>query len=114
MGKSLIVNKFDNGSAINTYVPADDEKAQAFADAVMDGETTVFTETSKSGSDAVDEARTCTVMYKNADSGKKDYMNIIVPTSKHEGDVEDVFNGKTINGIVIDEVHVIGLRKVAY
>jgi hypothetical protein len=113
MAKSMIVNTLGT-KKITSYVPADATAAQAFADAVMDGETAVFEAVSTAGSDLVNEAEEVNVMIQNETSLAKSYLTFIVPTTKHEGDVISALQGKTINGVLADKVVVIGMRTVQY
>jgi len=114
MAKSMIVNEFDNGKRLTCYVPAGATEAQSFADAVMESKTTVFEQTSTAGSDIVDTARHVDVMIQQTDTGAKAYLNFIIPTAKHEGDVISALQDKTINGVKADKIVIIGMRATAY
>jgi len=114
MAKSMIVNSFDGGKSLTTYVPAGATEAQAFADAVMDSATTVFEETSIAGSDLVDTSRYVNVMIQQTDSGAKAYLNFTIPTSKHEGDVISALQDKTINGVKADKIIIVGMRSAVH
>jgi len=112
--KSMIVNEFSNGKSLTSYVPAGATEAQAFADAVLDGETTVFEQTSVAGSDSVDTARPVDVMIQDKETGSKTYLNFVIPTSKHEGDVIAALQDKTVNGVKADKVVIVGMRSTLY
>ncbi len=107
--KSMIRNKLGE-KTLTMYVPSGSTEAQAFADAVLDGETSVFEQTSQSGTDVATQGRSVNVMIQNEASGAKDYLRFIIKMSKHEGDVITALLGKTINGITIDKVVVIGMN----
>lgn len=111
--KSMIINKLGSKN-VTSYVPADATSAQAFADAVMDGETTIYEEVSSAGSDNVSEAEDVNVMIQNDTTNAKTYMSFLIKSTKHEGDVISALKGKTFNGVLADKVVVIGMRTVTY
>ena len=109
MSKSMIVNKLGNKKLV-MYVPANSTSAQSFADAILDGESKVYEETSSIGSDDVSSARDVNVMLKNDASGQKTYLSFIIKNTKHEGDVISALQGKTFDGILADTVVIISMR----
>ena len=109
MGKSMIKNTLGSRT-LSLYLPCGNTEAQAFADAVLDGTTEVFEQTSVSGSDVVTQARDVNVMIQNETSGAKAYLSFLIKQTKHEGDVISALLGKTLNGIVADKIVVISMR----
>lgn len=113
MAKSMIRNQLGT-KTLTSYVPAGNVEAQAFADAVLDGETKVYEEISKTGSGLVDTARAVNVMLQQEDTGAKTYLNFTIPTSKHEGDVIAALETKTFNGVKADKVVVVSMRATTH
>lgn len=113
MGQSMIVNTLGTKN-FTSYVPADAVAAQAFADAVLDGETKVYEKISVSGNDVVNEAEEVNVMLQQDSDNAKTYLNFLVKSTKHEGDVITALQGKTFNGVKADKVVVIGMRTVQF
>lgn len=111
--KSMIRNKLGE-KTLTMYVPAGSTEAQAFADAVLDGETKVYEALSVSGSDLVDTARDVNVMIQQESTGAKTYLRFIVKSTKHEGDVITALQGKTFNGVKADKVVIVGMRSSTY
>ncbi len=107
--KSMIRNRVGSKTFTN-YLPCGSTEAQAFADAVMDGTTAVYEELSTVGSDAVDTARDVNVMVQNETSGAKAYLNFLIKSTKHEGDVIAALLNKTFDGVLADKVVVISMR----
>ena len=98
---------------LTSYVPAGNVAAQAFADAVMDGETEVLEEISSVGSDAVSSAFYVNVMIVN-DAGKKGYLKFIIKETKNEHDVYQALVGKTFNGILVDRAVITGMSSAEF
>lgn len=109
MGQSMIKTKLGS-KYITTYVPSGHTEALAFAEAVMDGEHTVYSQISSLGSDIVNEAEDVNVMIEEDATKKKAYMSFLIKSTKHEGDVIAALVGKTFNGVKADKVVVIGIR----
>lgn len=108
MAKSMIKNKVGS-KILSVYVPCGSTEAQAFADAVLDGTTDVYQQESVSGSDVVDTARDVRVMIQSETSGAKAYLNFLIKSTKHEGDVITALLAKTFNGVKADKVVVISM-----
>lgn len=113
MARSMIRNVLGT-KTLTMYVPAGNVEAQAFADAVLDGETKVYEAVSTLGSDVVDTARNVSVMVQDDTTGSKAYMAFLIKSTKHEGDVISALQGKTFNGVKADKVVVIGMRSTQY
>ncbi|NCS70410.1 MAG: hypothetical protein COT46_00195 [Sulfurimonas sp. CG08_land_8_20_14_0_20_36_33] len=113
MAKSMIRNKLGT-KTLTMYVPANNVAAQAFADAVLDGETSVYEGLPAVGSDVVTTARDVNVMIQETATGAKAYLSFIIKATKHEGDVTTALLGKTFNGVIADKVVIIGMRTVTY
>ena len=113
MAQSMIRNLLGS-KTLTSYVPAGATEAQAFADAVLDGETKVYEELSITGSDAVNTARDVNVMIQQTDTEAKTYLRFVIKSSKHEGDVISALATKTFNGVKADKVVVISMRSVTY
>lgn len=109
MSKSMIKNTLGT-KVLTMYVPSGSTEAQAFADAVLDGETKVYEQLSEAGTDTATTARYVNVMIQQDSTGSKVYMKFIIKTSKHEGDVISALQGKTFNGVKADKVVVIGMN----
>ena len=107
--KSMIRNTL-GGKVLTSYVPADAVSAQAFADAVMDGETKVYQQLSVVGTDTATQARYVNVMIQDNTSLAKRYMTFIIKLSKNEGDVISALAGKTFDGIKADKVVIVSMR----
>lgn len=111
--KSMIRNTLGL-KTLTMYVPAGSSEAQAFANAVLDGETKVYELTTVAGSDLVDTARDVNVMIQADSSGAKAYLRFIIKSTKHEGDVITALQGKTFNGVKADKVVIVGMRSSTY
>jgi len=97
-----------------SYVPATDEKAKAFAEALMPGEYEVFSKVGDSGSDSVSDGyKTWLVMVKN-EAGLKTYLSFATPLGKTSDDVINALVGKTFNSVKADRVIVINSRSVTF
>ena len=107
--KSMIRNTL-GGKILTSYVPADAVSAQAFADAVMDGETKVYQQLSVVGTDTATQARYVNVMIQDNTSSAKRYMTFVIKLSKNEGDVISALAGKTFDGIKADKVVIVSMR----
>lgn len=113
MAKSMIINTL-GGKNLTSYVPCDAVSAQAFADAVMDGETKVYTQLSVSGTDTATSGRYVNVMVADNTTLAKRYMTFIIKSSKNEGDVITALSGKTFDGIKADKVVIVSMRSASF
>jgi hypothetical protein len=113
MAVSMIRQKLGNKTFIN-YVPASDEDAKSFADALMPGEYTILTRVAESGSDNVTEAMKWILMLRNEETHEKTYLTFYAPLSKSENDIRDALLGKTFNGVKADTIVVITARKYSF
>lgn len=111
--KTMIINRV-NGKNNTIYVPTDDVNANTFATNFLDGEFQVLKFASEAGSDVVASCYDVNLMFKNVASGMKSYMSMLVPVTKTEEDIFTVLKGLTINGILIDEVYIISMKKVIF
>ena len=109
MAKSMITQKLGNKIYTN-YVPADATNAQDFADAMMPGETVVYSAGAPTGSDAVDESFSVSVMIQQDSDNAKTYLNLVIPVTKGESDIHDALSGKTYNDIKADNIVILGMR----
>ena len=114
MAKSMIRNTLGS-KTLTMYVPAGNVAAQAFADAVLDGQTKVFEAISTTGSgSSVADARDVNVMIQNETTGEKAYLSFLIKKTKNEGDVISALQGKTFNGVLANKVVIIGMRTVTF
>jgi len=113
MAVSMIRQKLGN-KTFTSYVPADDENAKAFADALMPGEYEILKKTGENGSDTVTQSRKWTVMIRNEETHEKTYLTFYSPISKSSDDVKSALSGKTFNGVKADTIVVINARKYTF
>lgn len=113
MGKSMIRQKLGS-KTLTCYVPAGNVEAQAFADAVLDGETKVYEQLSETGTDTASTGRYVNVMIQDDVTSSKSYMKFIIASTKHEGDVISALEGKTFNGVKADKVVIIGMSSAEF
>ena len=113
MGKCMIRNKLGS-KVLTSYVPAGNVAAQAFADAVLDGETEVYEQTSETGTDSATTGEYVNVMIQDETSQSKAYLKFIIKSTKHEGDVISALEGKTFNGVKADKVVIIGMTSAEF
>ena len=111
--KSMVRNTLGS-KTFTTYLPCGTQEAQAFASAVLDGETEVYKVESVSGTDTALTGRDVNVMIQNDTTSAKTYLRFIVKSSKHEGDVVAALQGKTFNGVKADKVVIVGMRSAEY
>lgn len=111
--KTMIINRI-NGKNNTIYVPTDDVNAQAFATGFLDGEYQVLKFASEAGNDVVASVYDVNLMVKNTTSGVKSHMSMYVPVTKTEEDIFNVVKGLTINGVLVDEVYIISMKKVIF
>ena len=113
MAVSMIRQKLGNKTFTN-YVPAGDEDAKSFADALMPGEYEILSKTAESGSDAVTQSRKWTLMLRNDETHEKTYLTFYAPLSKSSKDIKEALIGKTFNGVKADTIVVIHSRKYQF
>jgi len=113
MAISMIRQKLGNKIFVN-YVPADDENAKAFADALLPGEYEILKKVGESGSDTATDARFYSVMLRNEESHEKTYLSFYAKSNKTTNDVISALKGKTFNGVKADTVIILKARKVVY
>lgn len=103
--KTLLVNQV-NGTKKTYALPTDAAGAQSFAEAMLEGEYAIYKSEGKSGSDLVTVAPTMiTVAFWNdANPRNRGYGTFVIPATKTENDLFTVLTGKTLNGILIDQV----------
>ena len=109
---SMIRQKLGN-KTFTSYVPATDENAKAFAEALLPGEYEILTKVGESGSDNVtDGYKVFTVMIESDETHDKTYLTFVSKLSKTSDDVISGLKGKTFNGVKADKVVVINSRTV--
>ncbi|NPA44156.1 MAG: hypothetical protein GXO49_01340 [Chlorobi bacterium] len=113
MAISMIRQKLGT-KTFTSYVPAGDEDAKAFADAVMPGEYEILAKTGESGSDSVTESRKWTLMLRNDETHEKTYLTFFAPLSKSSKDIKEALTGKTFNGVKADTIVVLHSRKYQF
>ena len=111
MGKSMIVNRI-SGKNNTFYLPTDGANAATFATNFLDGEYQVLTFESESGNDVVTSYYEVGCMVKNTTTGFKTYLNMLVAGNKTEEDIFNVLKGLTINTVLVDEIFIMGMKKV--
>ncbi|MDD2358770.1 MAG: hypothetical protein PHX13_12745, partial [Thiovulaceae bacterium] len=99
---------------LTSYVPGDAVSAQAFADAVMDGETKVYSQLSVSGTDTASTCRYVSSYIKDNTTGASRFLNFIIKSTKNEGDVIAALTGKTFDGIKADKVVITSMRSASF
>jgi len=110
--KSLIRNKL--GQKIKSiYVPATDVQAKDFADNFLDGEYEVLSYVGVEGSDVVTVANDVSVMVKATD-GTKTYFSFIADNAKNENEIFTALKGLTLNGVLVAEAYILGMKQVQY
>lgn len=109
MAKSMILQKMGD-KTITNYIPAGHADALAFAEAVMDGELTVYSQTPPVGSDQVNESFAVTVMIQQDSDKRKTYLNLVLKETKDEIDLFPALQSKTFNGIKADKIVLIQSR----
>lgn len=109
MAKSMITQKLGN-KVLTNYVPANATNAQDFADAMMVGETVVYSAGDVTGSDEVDESFAVSIMIQQDSDSAKTYLNLVIPVTKSETDIHDALSGKTFNDIKADNIVIISMR----
>lgn len=110
--KSMIRNKVGN-KTFTLYVPASHTNAQAFADAVLDGESIVFSQGSVTGTGVgVVSYRDVSLMIQNNTTGQKAYLGFAIKSNKNEDDVISALLNKTFNGVKAEKIVITGMRTV--
>ncbi|WP_324171713.1 hypothetical protein [Sulfurimonas sp.] len=113
MGKSMVTQKLGERTITN-YFPAGHADALSFAEAVMDGELTVYSQTTPVGSDQADESFAVNVMIQQNSDNRKTYLKFVLKATKDEIDLFPALQGKTFNGIKADKVVVVSSRLQAH
>ena len=112
MAKTLIRNKLGN-KIKSIYVPCTDTQAQTFATDFLDGEWEVLAYVGSEGSDAVTTANDVNVMVKATD-GSKTYFSFLADSTKDEDAIFSALKGLTINGVLVEEAYILGMRPVTF
>lgn len=105
MPRTLLVNQV-NGTKKTYALPVDPVGAQTFAEAMLEGEYAIYKSEGKSGSDVVTVAPTMisVAFWNDANPRNRGYGSFVLPATKTENDLFAVLIGKTLNGILIDQV----------
>ena len=112
--KSMIRQKLGN-KVFTSYVPATDEDAKSFADALLPGEYEILALKGETGSDSVtDGYRVWSVMIKSDETDTKAYLTFATPLNKTSDDIINALSGKTFNNVKADEVIIINARAVQF
>lgn len=112
MAKTLIRNKLGSKTK-SIYVPCTDTQAQTFATDFLDGEWEILSYVGSEGSDAVTTANDVSVMVKATD-GSKTYFSFIADATKDEDQIFTALKGLTINGVLVDQAYILGMRPVVF
>jgi len=111
MAISMIRQKLGNKTFTN-YVPATDENAKYFADALLPGEYQILTKVGENGNDTVSDGyRIYSVMIKD-ENDLKTYLTFAAPLNKTSDDIIEALKGKTFNDVKADKVVVINSRTI--
>lgn len=113
MAKSLILNRV-NSKNYSFNVPTTPANAETFASTFLEGEYAVYELGSTVGTETETDAWDVSVMVKNATSGEKAYLSLLLKTNKTEEDLFTALKGKTINGLVVDECFMMSMKKVTF
>jgi len=112
--KSMIRQKLGN-KVFTSYVPATDEDAKSFADALLPGEYEILALKGETGSDSVtDGYRVWSVMIKSDETDTKAYLTFATPLNKTSDDIINALSGKTFNNVKADEVIIINARAIQF
>jgi len=105
MPKTLLTNRV-NGKTKTYALPTDAAGAQTFAETFLEGEYAIYQSEGKSGSDVVTVAPTTisVAFWNDANPRNRGYANFVIASTKTENDLFAVLIGKTLNGILIDQV----------
>jgi len=112
MAKSMIRNRI-NGKTKTFYVPTSATNAEDFCTNFLDGEYEVLSFTSTEGSDAVTVANDVNVMVKDT-AGQKTYFSFLADSAKDEDAIFTALNGLTINGVLVSEAYILGMKPVNF
>lgn len=109
--KTLLTNRV-NGKTKTYALPVDAAGAQTFAEGFLEGEYAIYQSEGKTGSDVVTEAPTMisVAFWADANPRNRGYANFVIPSTKTENDLFTVLVGKTLNGILIDQVSTISQK----
>lgn len=111
--KTMLINRV-SGKNHTIYLPTDDTNALAFATNFLDGEYQVLKFASEAGNDVETSVYDVNLMVKNTTSGIKSYMSMYTSVTKTEEDIFNVLKGLTVNGVLVDEVYIISMKKVIF
>lgn len=112
MAKTLIRNKLGEKNK-SFYVPTNDTNALAFASDFLDGEYEVLEMVGTSGSDVVTIANDVNVMVKSA-TGTKTYFSFLADNTKNEDEIFTALKGLTINGVLVEQAYILGMKQVNF
>jgi len=108
---SMIRQKLGS-KVFTTYVPATDENAKNFAEALLPGEYEVLARVGENGSDNVTDGYVVwSVMVKDVND-LKTYLTFATSLNKSGDDIISALKGKTFNNVKADEVVIINSRSV--
>lgn len=110
MAKTLIRNKIA-GKNYGFIVPADNEKAKAFADVALDGEYEIYERKSETGDSAEAAAIEYTVTGKS-DTGHKTTFSFYAKANVGEAEIKTALLNKTFNGVRFSELYIISAKNV--
>lgn len=111
--KTMIKNKLGD-TVVTSYLPMTSANAVTFADSVLEGTYSIFELDSTSGVDNDTSAFDVQLQFRNSGTGKKGYFRGIVKNSVNPDEIQTAFIGLTINGILIDEVVMIGFAPMTF
>lgn len=114
MPKVLIKNALGD-KVINSYLPMTPANAATFCADILEGTYKVFEATTEAGNDTgVTLAYDTQLQVRNVTTGKKTYLRFIAKSNKNPDDIQTALIGLTINGILVDEVVIIGFRPMSF
>ena len=111
--KSMIKNALGD-RVLTSYVPCTSANAQTLCETLLEGTWSVFELASESGTDNATQAYDAQIQFRNSGTGKKGYWRGIVKSTISADDIQDTFMGKTLNGILVDEVVIISYAGMAF
>ncbi|MDD5400759.1 MAG: hypothetical protein PHQ93_06210 [Sulfurimonas sp.] len=111
--KTMVINRV-SGKNNTIYVPTDATNAQSFATTFLEGEYQVLSFVGEAGNDVVTTCYDCNVMVKNTTTGLKAYLSFLAASNKTEEDIFTALKGLTINGVHVDEIYMISMKKVTF
>jgi len=111
MAKTLIRNVL-GGKSFSFYVPANDENAQGFCSAILQGEYEGLIEQGVEGNDTVAGGYNKVTVLIEDNAGQKLYVNMACPVTKSEEDIYNALAGVTLNGVHADKMYVTRMTRV--